>query len=395
MQHARDRGHDRRLVASAHREVAHAHHGTIESDRRLATHFATQIGAVAVEPGGGAQHRETPRLIAHRATPAVADGSAFARVAHHGRNLRHGAIDSATMPVEHATRRLAQSLPPRRIGKQGEQLAPGLDRVLRLHEGAGLEEAARDVGKVRHRRTDDDRAGVARRLEDVVAPGRHQAAADEHDGRVRAERRELADRVEDEHVERRIRFRRRGLSGAPRAGRSARRAPSRRRSAPDAGAPGPAAPPGCSRAGRGRCRAGSRPPPSACWPRAARARRRDGQRRRPPRGARPLARRTSGCRSRSRGRRARRGSAAGRPWRPIARTADRTGAGPARASDRASGTAGSCGRRCGRSRAARRCRSARHRRTRFGQISVSTMTRTLGRRQRRTRRTIHAKSSGK
>ena len=105
------------------------------------------------------------------------------------------------MPVEYVAGGAAEPLSARGIGKQRHQFSTCLGRVLRLHEGAGIQERAGDIGKVRHRRTNDDRAGIARGLEDVVAARRHEASADEDDRRVCTERREFADRVEHEDIE--------------------------------------------------------------------------------------------------------------------------------------------------------------------------------------------------
>ena len=62
------------------------------------------------------------------------------------------------------------------------------------------EERVGDLREVLHVRTEHDRLAVHRRLEDVVAAGRHEAAADEHRRRDLIELRELADRVEDHGV---------------------------------------------------------------------------------------------------------------------------------------------------------------------------------------------------
>ena len=62
------------------------------------------------------------------------------------------------------------------------------------------EERPRDLGEVVHVRTKDDWLPEHRRLQDIVASGVDEAAADEHHGRDLEELRELADRVEDDDV---------------------------------------------------------------------------------------------------------------------------------------------------------------------------------------------------
>ena len=75
-----------------------------------------------------------------------------------------------------------------------------------------------DLGEVGHRRTEHHRPPVHRRLEDVVAAGRHQAAADKGHRRQLIDLRQLADGVEHDDVGARIGVD--GQLGPPRGGKA-------------------------------------------------------------------------------------------------------------------------------------------------------------------------------
>ena len=122
----------------------------------------------------------------------------------------------------------------RRTGSERRSTSTVSSSVAELHlDGAAvLEERAGDLGEVVHVRAEDDRLAEHRRLEDVVAAGVDQAAADEHhawrSGRAAPARRSCRGR----RRRRAVRRRRAARCGAPRASRGccARRSTSSKRS---------------------------------------------------------------------------------------------------------------------------------------------------------------------
>jgi len=114
------------------------------------------------------------------------------------------ALPRAAIGFDQRPRRRAEAGAPHRIREEIDQhgLEPG--RRVHLDGAAILEERAGDLGEVVHVRAEDDRLAEHRGLEDVVAAGVGQAAADEHQRGNLVQLRELADRVEDDHVDARF-----------------------------------------------------------------------------------------------------------------------------------------------------------------------------------------------
>ena len=143
--------------------------------------------------------------------------------------------------------------------------SPSSRRRRHLHGGAAAQELGRDLGEVVHVRPEHDGLAEHRRLEDVVAAGVDQAAADEDHAGDLVEPRQLADGVEDDDVGvgRLID----GQAGAADDAEALPRRPaaSLPRSAPDGAARRSAARPASAPGRDGRPRTTPGPRPAACW----------------------------------------------------------------------------------------------------------------------------------
>src|SRR6266545_3314797 len=114
-------------------------------------------------------------------------------------------VARAAVRFNQGSRRRADARTAHRITDQAQHGLFELGLRTNLDRRAVREKCFGDLTKVLHVRAEDNRFPVERGLEDVMAAGRHQASAYEHDGCKLIELRQLADRVEHDRVGARLR----------------------------------------------------------------------------------------------------------------------------------------------------------------------------------------------